>query len=474
MQAPCRCTCNRSAIWWASRAGLRVRRVTWAVAGSGNEPNSARSPPLQNDGPLPVRCTAVMLSSAAASVSASDSPSRSDGRDGVVAVRPVQRDVQLVADALDEHRRRRVGRQRPVTARPSPRGELGAGLQRRVHRRLGGQPLLDGAHLARPQQHGERRRGDGVTLDLLDERAEHRVIGAEHHVVRRGVDGGHAGRRRRRRRRRTTTGTEPGDKPGGADPTVASTSEQRPPAEHGRRCRRSSAANSSPSSPGRRLGAPAITARSALRAPGAATGLGLEHPPQQLAGLVVRQLGADVDQRSARASSAGGRAPTRAARRRRPRRSRTIDAPMSSPHSCDGMAYTATSSTAACSRSTSSISPGEMFSPPRTMTSSRRPSRKRKPSASRNPPSRVANQSRRRCRARRTRPTPARRAPRSRRSRRSAPPRRTGRGSSARSPPTGARPSRAAPRTAGSSLATASRWSSGVSTAIVELVSVSP
>ena len=53
MHAPWRCTCRRSAIWWARRAGLRVRRVTWAVAGSGNEPNSPRSPPLQNDGPLP-------------------------------------------------------------------------------------------------------------------------------------------------------------------------------------------------------------------------------------------------------------------------------------------------------------------------------------------------------------------------------------------------------------------------------------
>ena len=32
----------------------------WAVAGSGNDPNSPRSPPLQNDGPLPDRRTAVM------------------------------------------------------------------------------------------------------------------------------------------------------------------------------------------------------------------------------------------------------------------------------------------------------------------------------------------------------------------------------------------------------------------------------
>ena len=73
--------------------------------------------------------------------------------------------------------------------------------------------------------------------------------------------------------------------------------------------------------------------RRARRTPG----LGLEHAAQQLAGLVVRQLGADVDQRRAPASSAGGRAPTRAARRASTSPTSTIDAPMSSPHSCDGM-----------------------------------------------------------------------------------------------------------------------------------------
>ena len=54
------------------------------------------------------------------------------------------------------------------------------------------------------------------------------------------------------------------------------------------------------------------------------------------------------------------------------------------------------------------------------------------------------------------------------------PPRRTGRGSTARSPPTAGRPSPAAGARPDRRWPSASRWSSGVSTAIVELVSVSP
>src|SRR3546814_2440524 len=43
-----------------------------------------------------------------------------------------------------------------------------------------------------------------------------------------------------------------------------------------------------------------------------------------------------------------------------------------SPHSTEGTPTTATSSTTSCERSTCSTSPGEIFSPPRTMTSSMR------------------------------------------------------------------------------------------------------
>ena len=55
----------------------------------------------------------------------------------------------------------------------------------------------------------------------------------------------------------------------------------------------------------------------------------------------------------------------------------TMTAPTASPHCWSGTATTATSDTAGCSSNTSSISPGEMFSPPRTITSSERPSRYR-------------------------------------------------------------------------------------------------
>ncbi len=52
----------------------------------------------------------------------------------------------------------------------------------------------------------------------------------------------------------------------------------------------------------------------------------------------------------------------------------TMAAATTSPHSSSGMPQTPASATAGCSSSTSSISPGDMFSPPRMITSSRRPS----------------------------------------------------------------------------------------------------
>ena len=111
-----------------------------------------------------------------------------------------------------------------------------------------------------------------------------------------------------------------------------------------------------------------------------------QHPSQQLAGLVVRQLGAELDDaagvsvdrsrsRTQPCSSAcvavhPGREhdarprplrPTRRRARRRPRRRPRPGGPAAR----------------------SSISPGERFSPPRTITSSSRPSRYRNPSSSR-------------------------------------------------------------------------------------------
>ncbi len=77
MQAPWRRASTRGPSSARSRAGLRVRRIRWAVAGSGSVPNSARSPPLQNDGPAPSSTTRSIEGSAEATSSASTSWSRS-------------------------------------------------------------------------------------------------------------------------------------------------------------------------------------------------------------------------------------------------------------------------------------------------------------------------------------------------------------------------------------------------------------
>ena len=136
---------------------------------------------------------------------------------------------------------------------------------------------------------------------------------------------------------------------------------------------------------------------------------------------------------------------------------------------------TAASATAACAMRTSSISPGEMFSAPRTMTSSSRPSTYKKPCTSNQPASRVRNQP---SSVSVVCPTysPATCSPRTQISPFSpggstaSSLSRTSTSRAGRGRPT--EPSRA--RMAGSSLAKASRCSSGVSMAIVELVSVSP
>ena len=79
-------------------------------------------------------------------------------RVSVVAVRPVERHVQPLAVDLDEHRRRRLRWWRPAGAAVEPRGELGSGLQQRIHRRLGNQRLADRPAVAPAQQQSE---GDG-------------------------------------------------------------------------------------------------------------------------------------------------------------------------------------------------------------------------------------------------------------------------------------------------------------------------
>ena len=56
-------------------------------------PNSARSPPLQNDGPLPDSTTSVTEGSRRATSSASSSAARAVGGERVVPLRPVEPDV---------------------------------------------------------------------------------------------------------------------------------------------------------------------------------------------------------------------------------------------------------------------------------------------------------------------------------------------------------------------------------------------
>ena len=67
---------SRSVISASASAGLCRVRARCAVAGSANVPNSARSPPLQNDGPLPASTTSRIDGSRRATSSASSSAAR--------------------------------------------------------------------------------------------------------------------------------------------------------------------------------------------------------------------------------------------------------------------------------------------------------------------------------------------------------------------------------------------------------------
>ena len=72
-QAPCTWAVTRSATASMARPALCRIRTRCAVAGSGREPNSSRSPPAQNAGPSPRRWTSVIESSSDASWKASTS-----------------------------------------------------------------------------------------------------------------------------------------------------------------------------------------------------------------------------------------------------------------------------------------------------------------------------------------------------------------------------------------------------------------
>ena len=167
MQAPCSCTCIPvgEKVGQASRAAGQAGHVGGGRVGEGPELGEITTAAERRTIPA-ARCTAVMLVVGGRQRGAPPTARVAQcGGDRVVPVRPIERDVQDVANTFGQHRRGRVGRQWPGSpkGRAAQHGELGAGLQGRVHGRLCRQPLLDRAHLAGPQQHrpAPLRRPDG-------------------------------------------------------------------------------------------------------------------------------------------------------------------------------------------------------------------------------------------------------------------------------------------------------------------------
>ncbi len=101
----------------STSAGLCRVRARWALAGSANVPNSARSPPLQNDAPLPTSTTSSTDGSRRATVERFEQCGAGVGRERVVPLRPVEPDVagccRRARPAPDRGSRRRA----PVRAR---------------------------------------------------------------------------------------------------------------------------------------------------------------------------------------------------------------------------------------------------------------------------------------------------------------------------------------------------------------------
>ena len=91
--------------------------------------------------------------------------------------------VSSVAVTRDEDGRLDVGgngRRRPGL---QPRGELGPGLQQRVHRRLRGESLVHGGQRCPPQVDGECGRGERVLTDVHQHDVEPRVVGSDDDVA---------------------------------------------------------------------------------------------------------------------------------------------------------------------------------------------------------------------------------------------------------------------------------------------------
>ena len=106
-----------------------------ALAGSANVPNSARSPPLQKDGPLPDSTTSSMDGSRRATSSASSSAARASVENALCRCGRLNRTCRVSPSA----------RQAPVgdvrhpgrSALGEPAGELRARLQCRIRQRFG-------------------------------------------------------------------------------------------------------------------------------------------------------------------------------------------------------------------------------------------------------------------------------------------------------------------------------------------------
>ena len=148
-------------------------RVTWAVAGSGNDPNSSRSPPEQNEGPSPRSTTVVVDGSSSATARAATRSSRS--RRSIALCRWARSSTTwtLVVEPFHAHggvvARRVTGIDAPTpgggVARP-PLGELGSRLEHRVRRRLGRQGGVERDARQGAQQDGQRGSGEWVGGDL--------------------------------------------------------------------------------------------------------------------------------------------------------------------------------------------------------------------------------------------------------------------------------------------------------------------
>ena len=134
--------------------------------------------------------------------------------DGVVASRPVECDRQPVAVTFDEDGRLDVWRGRTASPWTATTRTTLSSLQERVHRRLGGEPVVH-RRVRRPTQvDGERGRGQRVLADVRQHEVEPRVVRSDDDVARLVWFGG--SRPSGARTPMTTTGWSPGDHAGGS------------------------------------------------------------------------------------------------------------------------------------------------------------------------------------------------------------------------------------------------------------------